>query len=137
MLKRIGISLEDVLLDQFDDEIERRQWANRSEAVRDLIRDLLVKREWEDGDQETMAVVVLVYDHHTHDLGHKLTHIQHEDHQQVISTMHIHMDEENCLEILILKGKAADIRRTGDRLVGTKGVKLGRFIPTTQGRSLV
>jgi CopG family nickel-responsive transcriptional regulator len=138
MLSRIGISLDSELLDQFDRLIEGKGYENRSEAFRDLIRDTLVKKEWETakGTGDRVAVVTLVYDHHKHDLGHKLTHIQHDNLDVVISTMHIHMDEVNCLEVLILKGKAAHILDLGNKLISTKGVKLGRIILATEGSAL-
>jgi CopG family nickel-responsive transcriptional regulator len=125
-------------LEQFDDVIEERGYVNRSEAVRDLIRETLVNREWEKATtgEDRVAVVVLVYDHHKHDLGHKLTHLQHHAHKVVISTMHIHMDPRNCLEVLILKGKGADILALGNRLISTKGVKMGKLIPATTGDGL-
>ena len=138
MLSRIGISLDKDLLDQFDQLIEGKGYENRSEAFRDLIRDVLVKREWEatDDECERVAVVTLVYDHHKHELGHKLTHMQHDSHKVVVSTMHIHMDELNCLEVLILKGKAKSVLELGNRLISTKGVKLGRLILATEGSAL-
>jgi CopG family nickel-responsive transcriptional regulator len=138
MLSRIGISLDSDLLDQFDRLIEGKGYENRSEAFRDLIRDMLVKKEWEAAKNkgDRVAVVTLVYDHHKHDLGHKLTHIQHDNLDVVVSTMHIHMDEVNCLEVLILKGKAAQILELGNKLISTKGVKLGRIILATEGSSL-
>ena len=138
MLSRVGISLEKDLLDQFDEVIEKKGYVNRSEAIRDLIRDSLVNREWEKAKtkEDRVAVVTLVYDHHKHDLGHKLTHLQHHAHEVVISTMHVHMDERNCLEVLILKGKSADILSLGNRLISTKGVKMGKLTPATTGDNL-
>ncbi len=138
MLSRIGISLDKDLLDQFDKLIEGKGYENRSEAFRDLIRDVLVKKEWEttEDEGERVAVVTLVYDHHKHELGHKLTHMQHDSHQVVVSTMHIHMDALNCLEVLILKGSAKHVLDLGNRLISTKGVKLGRLILATEGNLL-
>ncbi len=138
MLSRIGISLDKELLDSFDKVIEEKGYENRSEAFRDLIRDVLVKREWEQADdnEERVAVVTLVYDHHKHDLGHKLTHMQHDNHSIIVSTMHVHMDEINCLEVLILKSKASAILDLGNKLISTKGVKLGRLILATEGNSI-
>ena len=138
MLSRVGISLEKELLDQFDEIIEEKGYVNRSEAIRDLIRETLVNKEWEkatSGD-DRVAVVTLVYDHHKHELGHKLTHLQHHAHEVVVSSMHIHMDKRNCLEVLILKGKGADILDLGNRLISTKGVKMGKLTPATTGDKL-
>lgn len=138
MLSRIGISLDSELLEQFDELIESKGYGNRSEAMRDLIRDLLVKREWENArdHRPRVAVVTLVYDHDKHELSHKLTHIQHKTHDVVVSSMHVHMDAHNCLEVLILKGAAADIVRLGNTLISTRGVKMGKLVLATTGDQL-
>ena len=138
MLSRVGISLEKDLLEQFDEVIEEKGYVNRSEAIRDLIRDTLINREWQKSNakEDRIAVVTLVYDHHKHELGHKLTHLQHHSHKVIISTMHVHMDERNCLEVLILKGKSSDILSLGNRLISTKGVKMGKLTPATTGDNL-
>ena len=138
MLSRIGISLDAELLDQFDELIESKGYVNRSEAMRDLIRELLVKKEWQSAkdDRPRIAVVTLVYNHDKHELSHKLMHIQHETHDVVISTMHVHMDAHNCLEVLILKGQAAEIVRLGNTLISTRGVKMGKLVLATTGEKL-
>jgi CopG family nickel-responsive transcriptional regulator len=140
MVERVGISLEDTLLAQFDELIRKRSYPNRSEAVRDLIREKLVEREWEgadaDTDAERVAVVMLVYDHDASSLAQKLTHIQHEHHRAVVSSLHVHLDAHNCLEVLILRGKASQILAMGDSLVSAKGVKFGRVMPATTGENL-
>ena len=135
MLSRIGVSLDEELLEQFDELIDEKGYQNRSEAIRDLIRELLVKREWENTkSRETrVAVVTIVYDHDEHDLGHKLTHIQHGRHDIIVSTMHVHMDSSNCLEVLILKGTAKEIVQLGNRLISTRGVKMGKLTLATTG----
>ena len=139
MLERVGISLEDSLLKQFDRLIERRGYENRSEAIRDLIRDQLVQEQWSEPDKdggEKVAVVSIVYDHDSSSLSQKLTHIQHEHHRTVVSSLHVHLDAHNCLEVLILRGKAAEIISMGESLVSTKGVKYGKVVPATTGRGL-
>ena len=139
MLERVGISLEDTLLKKFDTLIERRGYANRSEAIRDLIRDQLVQEEWSERGQdngEKVAVVSIVYDHDSSSLSQKLTHIQHENHRAVVSALHVHLDPHNCLEVLILRGKAKEIISMGESLVSTKGVKYGKVMPATTGRGL-
>jgi CopG family nickel-responsive transcriptional regulator len=138
MLERIGISLEDELLARFDELIAEKGYVNRSEAVRDLIRDALVQRSWSasDGREERVAVVTLVYDHDSSSLAQKLAHIQHENHKAVVSALHVHMDEHNCLEVLILRGRARDVVAMGEGLVSTKGVKFGRVVPATTGQDL-
>jgi CopG family nickel-responsive transcriptional regulator len=138
MLERIGISLEDDLLGQFDRLIEGKGYVNRSEAVRDLIRDALVQREWSEsaGRQERVAVVTLVYGHDSSSLAQKLAHIQHENHRAVVSALHVHMDEHNCLEVLVLRGPAREVLAMGEGLISTKGVKFGRLVPATTGQTL-
>jgi CopG family nickel-responsive transcriptional regulator len=138
MIERIGISLEQDLLKQFDRLCEQKGYQNRSEAVRDLIRDTLVQREWSEqgGAGEQVAVVTLVYDHDSSSLAQKLAHIQHENHKAVVSALHVHMDEHNCLEVLVLRGRARDVLRMGEGLVSTKGVKYGKLVPATTGEHL-
>ena len=134
MLKRFGVSLEQDLLDQFDKHIEEQGYTNRSEAIRDLIRDTLIRKEWLDEDFEASGVVILVYDHHQMDLSRRLTDNQHHHFQNIVSTLHVHQDEDNCLEVVLLRGRAGEIRRVADSLISIRGVKHGRFIETTTGR---
>ena len=138
MLERIGVSLEDDLLARFDRLIAEKGYENRSEAIRDLIRDALVQRSWSesDGREERVAVVTLVYDHDSSSLAQKLAHIQHENHKAVVSALHVHMDAHNCLEVLVLRGRAKDIVSMGESLVSTRGVKYGKVIPATTGQNL-
>ncbi len=139
MLERIGISLEEALLGQFDRLIADKGYVNRSEAIRDLIRDALVQRSWsaESGArEERVAVVTLVYDHDSSSLAQKLAHIQHENHKAVVSALHVHMDEHNCLEVLVLRGRGKDVIAMGDGLVSTRGVKYGKVVPATTGHDL-
>ena len=138
MLSRIGISLDDDLLARFDDLIAGRGYGNRSEAIRDLIREDLVREEWEGADDEAprVAVAVLVYDHHERELGQKLTSAQHAHHEIVVSTMHVHMDARHCLEAIVLKGPGREVARMGNRLIASRGVKLGKLILATTGRGL-
>ena len=138
MLERIGVSLEEELLTRFDELIAERGYENRSEAIRDLIRDALVQRAWSQSDarEERVAVATLVYDHDSSSLAQKLAHIQHENHKAVVSALHVHMDEHNCLEVLVLRGRARDVVRMGEGLVSTKGVKYGKVVPATTGQDL-
>jgi CopG family nickel-responsive transcriptional regulator len=138
MLERIGVSLEGELLARFDELIAEKGYVNRSEAIRDLIRDALVQRAWSQSDarEERVAVATLVYDHDSSSLAQKLAHIQHENHKAVVSALHVHMDEHNCLEVLVLRGSAKDVVRMGEGLVSTKGVKYGRLVPATTGQDL-
>ncbi|MGH7167383.1 MAG: nickel-responsive transcriptional regulator NikR [Nitrospiraceae bacterium] len=134
-LVRFGVSLDHHLLDDFDRLIERKNYTNRSEALRDLIRDNLVGQEW-DENKETVGTITIVYDHHVHDLTEKLTDIQHRFHRLVLSAMHVHLDHDHCVEVLVVRGKGADIKKVADTLIGTKGVKHGKLTMTTTGRGL-
>ena len=133
---RCGISLDPKLLARFDELIAELGYANRSEAIRDLIRDRLVAEEWKRGGTEAVATVSLVYDHDELDLPKRLTEMQHEHHPAVVSTLHVHLDRHNCLEVLVLRGRGARIRSLGEKLISAKGVKHGRIMLTTTGREL-
>jgi len=137
---RFGVSLEEKLLFEFDLFIRDKGYENRSEAIRDLIRERLVNREWELDDKnenvEQMAVLTIVYDHHHSDLPSRLTDLQHSRHGIVHSTLHIHLDQHNCLEIVVFKGRAREVLELGERLISTRGVKHGKMILTTTGRSI-
>jgi CopG family nickel-responsive transcriptional regulator len=134
-LVRFGVSLDHHLLDDFDRVISRKNYTNRSEALRDLIRDTLVGQQW-DENRETVGTITIVYDHHVHDLTEKLTDIQHRHHQLVLSAMHVHLDDHHCLEVLVVRGRGREIRKVADTLIGTKGVKHGKFTMTTSGKGL-
>jgi CopG family nickel-responsive transcriptional regulator len=135
-LSRIGVAIDSDLLQKFDDLIARRGYTNRSEAFRDLIRDELVERTWERPDSHVVATVTLVYDHHVRLLSEKLTELQHEAYHHVLSTLHVHLDHDHCLEVLVLRGKAAPVRKLAEALISTKGVKHGRLTITTTGAGL-
>jgi len=134
-LVRFGVSLDHHLLDDFDRVITRKNYTNRSEALRDLIRDNLVGQEW-DENKLTVGTITIVYDHHVHDLTDKLTDIQHHYHRLVLSSLHVHLDHDHCLEVLVVRGKGAEIRKVADTLIGTKGVKHGKLTMTTTGKEL-
>lgn len=133
MIERIGISLEKELLAQFDTLIRSKGYSNRSEAVRDLIRDRLVEQEWSAPKGEAVATVLLVYEHEGMDLSQRMTSLEHEEFHRIVASMHVHMDHDNCLEILVLRGPGREIQRLGERLISLRGVKQGRFIPGTTG----
>ena len=133
---RFGISMDDKLLESFDKLIEQKGYANRSEAIRDLIRAAQVEFDWEEGEKEGVGTVTLVYNHHVRDLSDKLTEQQHAHHDQIVSALHVHLDAHNCLEVLVLRGKAREIRKIADELIGVKGVKHGKLVMTTTGEGL-
>lgn len=134
---RFGISADERLLERFDALITEKGYVNRSEAIRDLIRNSLVEEQWSAGDEEAVGTVTLVYDHHSSDLADKLTEHQHSHHEVIVSTLHIHMDAHHCLEVVVLRGPAREIKRIADELIGTKGVKHGKFVASTTGEGLV
>jgi CopG family nickel-responsive transcriptional regulator len=134
-LVRFGVSLDSDLLENFDDLIARKGYTNRSEAIRDLIRDNLVAQEW-DADKETVGTVTIVYDHHVRALTDKLTSIQHDFQHLIVSGMHVHLDHDHCLEVLVVRGRGSEIKQVADTLIGTKGVKHGKLATTTTGRAL-
>lgn len=134
---RFGVSADERLLEKFDALIAEKGYVNRSEAVRDLIRNALVERQWEEGDGEAVGTATLVYDHHTSDLAERLTEHQHSHHHEIVSTLHIHLDAHHCLEVVVLRGQASEIARLASQLIGTKGVKHGKFVATTTGRDVV
>jgi CopG family nickel-responsive transcriptional regulator len=131
---RFGVSLDIDLLDKFDALIRRMGYENRSEAIRDLIREKLIEQEWEAPDEEVFGVTFLVYDHHAMSVEKRLTEEQHREFGRVISSLHIHIDEHNCLEIVILKGNGREVRRMGEKMLSMRGVKYGRLNLGTTGR---
>ena len=133
---RFGISADDRLLQRFDALISEKGYVNRSEAIRDLIRNALVEEQWTHGEEEAVGTVTLVYDHHTRDLADKLTEYQHSHHTAIISALHVHLDAHHCLEVVVLRGKAKEVKRLADELIGTKGVKHGKLVTTTTGKGI-
>jgi CopG family nickel-responsive transcriptional regulator len=135
-LSRIGVAIDSVLLKKFDKLIGRRGYTNRSEAFRDLIREELVQEAWESPSAHVVGTVTLVYDHHVRLLSEKLTDIQHDYHHSILSTLHVHLDHDHCLEVLVVRGPSAVVRKVADMLISTKGVKHGRLTITTTGKEL-
>lgn len=134
---RFGVSLDADLLKKFDVLCDEQSYQTRSEAIRDLIRNTLVRQEWETGDREIVGTLSMVYDHHQSHLAQRLTELQHEDHDLILSSLHLHLDHDNCFEVLVLKGAADRIRNLGQKLISTKGVKHGKLTLTTTGKDLV
>jgi CopG family nickel-responsive transcriptional regulator len=135
-LCRIGVAINDDLLEEFDKLIGKRGYTNRSEAFRDLIRNELVQEVWGTSDAIVFGTVTLVYDHHVRMLTEKLTELQHQFHSSILSSMHVHLDHDNCLEVILVKGKAPVVQKLANALIATKGVKHGRFTATTSGGDL-
>ncbi|HQG31210.1 MAG TPA: nickel-responsive transcriptional regulator NikR [Deltaproteobacteria bacterium] len=134
-LARFGVSLENRLLEKYDRLIKRKGYSTRSEALRDLIRQELVRKEWEE-DNEVAGAVTFVYDHHQRGLTSRLTDIQHDYQGLIISTQHIHLDHDNCLEIVAVRGRAREVQKLAHALQSVKGVRHGTLSMTSTGRSI-
>ncbi len=127
--------MEDSLLDDFDNFIRDRHYQNRSEALRDLIRERIIEKEWQAG-KDVMGVISLVYDHHQPKLQEKVTELQHAFHHQIVSTTHVHMDHHNCLEVIIVRGKAGEVRGLADSLRALRGVRNASLSMGSTGKEL-
>ena len=123
-------------MDKFDELISSKGYTNRSEAIRDLIRDRLVEDQWSESATEVVGTVTVVYNHEQSDLAQKLTSIQHQKHDLIISALHIHLDAHNCLEVLVMKGASDHVRKAGEELISTRGVKHGKVTMTTTGQDI-
>jgi CopG family transcriptional regulator, nickel-responsive regulator len=135
MLERFSISLEKNLLEKFDKYIQKRKYTNRSEAIRDLIREVFVKEEW-DTDKEVFGVISFIYDHHQPNIQEKITEIQHDFYRNVVSATHVHIDHHNCLEVVIVSGVANKIRELHERIRALRGVKNANLTMGTKGADL-
>ncbi len=133
---RFGVSLDEDLLASFDALCQRNGYSNRSEAIRDLIRNALVEDDWNKDKAQGAGTLSLVYDHHQSDIAKKLMTIQHDDHDCIIATLHVHLDHHNCLEVLVLKAEVERVRNLANKLISTRGVKHGAFSITTTGQDL-
>ena len=129
---RFGVSIGSSLLEKFDCLIGEKGYTNRSEAIRDLIRDKLVESDWKDKTEEgdVIGTITIVYDHHTREIGDRLTDIAHHFHDLVISTMHVHLTHVSCLEVMVVKGLVNEIRHFSDKLISIRGVKHGKLVIT-------
>ncbi|MCX8052693.1 MAG: nickel-responsive transcriptional regulator NikR [Armatimonadetes bacterium] len=136
-LERFGVSMEEELLERFDALIESRGYASRSEAIRDLVRKELVSDEWSDPKAEVVGTITIVYEHHQHELANTLADLQHQHHGAILCSTHVHLDEHNCLEVVIARGSSARLRAIANALISTRGVKHGQLVSTTTGVGLV
>ena len=133
---RFGVSLPEELLASFDALCRSQGYENRSEAIRDLIRQALVEKEWSAPQNQVAATLTLVYDHHKSDLAQHMTELQHSSHHLIITALHVHLDHNNCLEVLVLKGTGSEVRDLARKLISTKGVLHGKLCLTTTGENL-
>lgn len=133
-LVRFSVAMPEDLMEELDEYTARRGTVkNRSEAIRDLVRGALVEEAVEDPDSFIFGTLTMVFNHHSNDLRDKLDAIQHEHVDEIVSTVHVHLDEENCLEVVLMKGQSRVIRSIADALLGTKGVMHGKLVVTTAG----
>ncbi len=135
-ITRFGVSIENKLLEKFDHLISARGYQNRSEAIRDLIRNELVNQQWGDDEAESVGTITIIFDHHVRELTEMLTNVQHQFKEQIIAATHIHLDHHNCLEMIAVKGKTAAIRKIADKLISLRGVKHGKLVMTTTGKNV-
>src|SRR5271157_2493257 len=134
-LVRTGLSLEKELLEKFDAVIHRKGYQNRSEAIRDLIREHLVHSA-ADENKVIVGTLTMVYDHHQPNLSAKLIEAQHEAASKVLAATHVHLDHHHCLEVVILKGRSGEVKSLADRILSLRGVKHGQLTVTTTGKHL-
>jgi len=131
-LKRFGVSMESGLLSKFDQYIGEHGYTNRSEAIRDLVRRALVEEEWAH-DRETVGAITMVYDHHVPGLTGKINRIQHSFKGRVIASMHVHLDRDHCMEVIVTRGRARQVKKLADSLISIRGVLHGTLTGSTVG----
>ncbi len=136
LAERFSVSIPPKLLGQFDQLVREKGYKNRSLAIADLMRAGLVEHHQQMGSEEIAGTITLVYDHHKQHVQAALTDIQHDYHDAIVSTLHVHLDHHNCLEVLVVRGKAAQIKKIADELLTAKGVKHGKLTVTTTGREM-
>jgi CopG family nickel-responsive transcriptional regulator len=129
-ITRFGVSIEPDLLKRFDKVIKKKGYTNRSEAIRDMIRENLITKKIEDFNTEAIGTLTMIYDHHSGILTNKLLDLQHHHHREILTTTHIHVDHDNCLEVLVLKGKSGNIKKLADNIKSLKGIKHGELVIT-------
>lgn len=134
-LARFSVAVGEDLLRRFDNLIETIGYANRSEAIRDLIRNRLVEEQWT-ANQHVVATITLVYDHHVRELAERLTEVQHEHNDVIVSSLHVHLNHDNCLEVIVARGTAQQTKELSGHLMGARGVKHGGVVMTTTGEDI-
>ncbi len=128
-IKRFGVSLEEKILASLDRLVDKHQYPNRSQAIRALIKNNTIEDEWK-GNEEVAGTITLLFDHHKRDLTNKSTSTQHHYHHLILSVQHVHLNHDNCLETLVVKGKAQELKELADKLIGMKGIKHGKLVMT-------
>jgi len=132
-LARIGVAIDSDLLEKFDEQIQRRGYTNRSEAFRDLVRDSLIRERVSSPNARVVGTLTLVYDHHVRQLTNRLNDSQHDHHHEIVSTLHVHLDHDNCLEVILLRGLARNVEKIADALISMKGIRHGQLVLTETG----
>lgn len=135
-VQRYTVSIDKRLFDRFELWMKGRGYENRSEAIRDLIRRSLVEEEWSGDSENVVATVTLIYDHHIYELAQRLAHVQHDHGDAVVASTHVHLDHDNCLEVIILRGPSRSVKALSEKLISMKGVKHGKSVQTTTGKQL-
>jgi CopG family nickel-responsive transcriptional regulator len=133
---RFGVSMEDVLLGKLDAMVREKGYPNRSEAIRDLVRRNIVDDEWSDTGGDIIGVLVIVFDHHKRELSSKLLKKEHHWAGSILSTLHLHLDHDNCLEVKVIRGGAQEVRDFADEMISMKGIKYGTLVRATAGGEL-
>ena len=135
-VERFGVSMDEELLVRFDKMVELRGYKSRSEAIRDLVRQEIIKDEWSNPDAEVVGTITIVYEHHEHELSNILAELQHQYHEFILCSTHIHLDPHNCLEVIIVRGTSSRVRYIANTLISTRGVKHGQLVSTTDGSNV-
>lgn len=134
-LERFGISMDADLLERFDAHIQQAGYANRSEAIRDLVREALLQEQTRDANTQVIGTVTIMYDHHARQLEDRLTDLQHDHHETIRCTTHVHLDAHNCVEVIVLGGTAAEVTGIANSLISMRGVKHGKLVITAPQHS--
>jgi len=135
-VERFGVSIEEELLTWFDARVAEKGYTSRSEAIRNLIRQEMVKDEWDNPEAEVIGTVTIVYEHHLHELANVMAEVQHQYHDCIVCSTHIHMDAHNCLEVVIVRGSGDKVKAIAQSLISTRGVKHGQLVCTTTGHRI-
>jgi CopG family nickel-responsive transcriptional regulator len=130
---RFGVSMDDILLGKLDTMVRDKGYPNRSEAIRDLVRKTIVDDEWTDTSGEIIGVLVIVFDHHRRELSSRLLNKEHHWEGSILSTLHLHLDHDNCLEVKVIRGKSGEVRDFADEMISMKGIKYGTLVKATAG----
>lgn len=133
---RFGVSMMPELLNKFDTLFKERGYSSRSEAIRSVLKKELVEEEWEKENEETIGILTVVYDHHHSDLVDELLDRQHHFYSLIVSTLHIHLDENNCTEVIAIRGKVKEIREVGKSIISIKGIKYSNLALATTGKEI-